>query len=80
MPEPRIVTPEEARESLRDFAGSPSTFLARLAYTVATEPDRTRAAVVAALREAAFESPADADANEWLHMRADSIENGDDHA
>lgn len=75
----RIVSPEDAQLLLDNaawVAHMAETPLA-LAHTVATEPDRTRAAVVGALREAAALVP---DARgygvEWLLMRANVIENG----
>jgi hypothetical protein len=79
--EPRIVTPQEAQETLTPDA----EWEARLLYTVATEPDRLRAAVAKALRDAAlFYGPAqltgmfsrDGYTKAWLANRADAIENG----
>ena len=53
--EPRIVTPHEAQRLLasinRDLRGATLDEIA-LVHTVATEPDRTRAAVVKALNHA----------------------------
>jgi len=76
---PRIVTPQEAQRIARILARAFSkTGMARcdrersdLAHTVATEPDRTRAAVVKALRWA--QQHADCEA---VKMRADDIERG----
>lgn len=56
MSEPHIVSPEEAQERLKFLAVDPRTFVSKelaqqLAHTIATEPDRIRAAVVKALRE-----------------------------
>jgi hypothetical protein len=80
--EPRIVTPQEAQWAL-DGETAYATWR-ELAHTVATEPDRTRAAVVAALREVAElwysdEGPGHPlSAVTWLTARADAIENGAD--
>ena len=81
MSEPRIVTQQEAQQWLEE--GS-NLLVARLAHTVATEPDRIRAAVVKALRAASVE--VDNNANEFygpsawrlVDDRADAIENGAD--
>ena len=61
MTEPRIVTPQEAHEAYDGFQQlrregvhlhEPETTINEsYCYTVATEPDRTRAAVVQALRD-----------------------------
>lgn len=85
----RIVTPEEAQSLDRDPAtgwGNSVDHLrlvdswARLAGTVASEPDRIRAAVVRALRDFA-EALTNDDAVPWdiyAHEHADAIENGAD--
>ncbi len=72
MSEPRIVTPQEAQAAINRvdadllaFTREPVGWNA-LAHTVATEPDRTRAAVVKALRRAGCE------------LAATNIENGAD--
>jgi hypothetical protein len=59
MSEPRIVTPEEAQEWL-DSEDLEQQTSVNLSYTVATEPDRIRAAVVEALRNVYFPIPPDA--------------------
>jgi len=75
--EPRIATPQEAQVH-KTWPHLVSTEdVGALAHTVATEPDRTRAAVVKALRDAAPESP-NFSAERWLILRADAIENGAD--
>jgi hypothetical protein len=69
--EPRIVTPREAEGHDEGYARHGMIFAANLAHTVATEPDRTRAAVVKALRDfARLNGSRDA-----AHT-ADEIENG----
>ena len=73
MTDPRIVTPQEAQRLAEAMEPLPPV-LGDLAYTVATEPDRTRPAVVKALRDAANEAPLYA--RGFLQMRADAIEDG----
>jgi hypothetical protein len=77
----RIVSPEEAQRaaSLPFPSGYPDYALpGDLLHTVATEPDRTRAAVVKALREAAERLTYSAHID--VHTMADAIENGADYA
>lgn len=80
--QPRIVTPQEAQTVLDDDDQKRYLYDWQRTYvhTVATEPDRTRAAVVKALRGMAdhcrrFGLP---DSAEALDDRADAIENGAD--
>ncbi len=93
--QPRVVTPQEAQETLRWSAGMPGQKVVSydsLAHTVATEPDRTRAAVVRAFRTAQHKHQKIADdRNEGptsrsvyamladaFRKQADAIENGAD--
>lgn len=73
MTEPRIVSPQEARQRLaRMVIATPQTDTeAVLAKWIATEPDRTRAAVVKALRDNNWRNP-------QFGQVADAIENGAD--
>jgi hypothetical protein len=65
---PRIVTPEQAQNALRITHGQ-SEYERNLLLTIVAEPDRTRAAVVKALREYGG----------WGgRAAADAIENGAD--
>jgi hypothetical protein len=78
---PRIVSPEEAQAALDACAAgywaSAEKIGNRLARTVATEPDRTRAAVVGELRRAAVVAGArDELAGRMIDKRADALENG----
>ena len=79
MPEASIVTPEAAQH-YRDGG----VFVPRygdLVHTVATEPDRTRAAVVKALRDAAdYTAGFPRSGPDGLRRRADVIEKGADYA
>lgn len=75
MSEPRIVSPEEARAWLTDLLRVGECLpiyvhATSLAQTVATEPDRIRAAVVKALEEAGVEGAL------WARLRASNLENG----
>jgi hypothetical protein len=72
-----IFTPEEAQELAASYSEHGLHY--RLAHTVATEPERVRAAVVTALREAA-RSAVDQRGRpyRWLNERADAIEEGAD--
>ncbi len=80
MSGPRIVTPQEAQNHLKDMGGFwPGSH--RLLHTVATEPDRIRAAVVKALlTEANALRLVDAyrPAALAIYARLDAIENGAD--
>jgi len=72
----RIVPAEEAASYLS--VGVPWEVSYDLAGTVATEPDRTRAAVVKALRSAAADLGGDLGDAREVSRRADAIENGAD--
>jgi hypothetical protein len=80
MSEPRIVTPEEAQAMFAGDFVSPDPDVFDLAHTVATEPDRTRSAVVKALRQMQSEAfnkwSVKPYVDEWVKARADAIENG----
>lgn len=74
MTDPRIVSPQEAHRAIDETATYKVDVTWReLAHTVATEPDRTRAAVVKALRDGARNG------YEWAKDRAAAIENGADY-
>jgi hypothetical protein len=78
--EPKLVTPQEAQGwvDVDALEHSPTFWPNRLAYTVASEPDRTRTAIVKVLRGSA---PALACEQDWRDIlrRADAIENGADY-
>lgn len=86
--QPRIVTPQEARASLPAASTrGPVNWEHRLVHTVATEPDRTRAAVVKALLLAGVAVAEHGDlisydsgrrVEKFLVDRAGAIENGAD--
>jgi hypothetical protein len=77
--DPRIVTPQEAQ---RSFACAPllpppgNEVVRDLAHTVATEPDRTRAAVVKALDDLATIG-AGANFARIVRARADAFRRGE---
>lgn len=77
--EPKLVTPQEAQGwvDVDAFEHPPTFWPNRLAHTVATEPDRTRAAVVRALRWAAFDDQ-DETNRQVILACADATENGAD--
>ncbi len=100
MNEPRIVTPQEAQspgawvwasDLLYTVATEPERFLRSLEAAGVGEADRTRAAVVKALRDAAevdgmpeevqaFATRADRfEVARYLSEQADAIENGADY-
>lgn len=82
MTAPRIVTPEEAQEAWDRWRSGLTAQVymhgVDLAHTVATEPDRTRAAVVKALRQTADSLGRSGYPSScyFMRARADAIENG----
>lgn len=81
MTEPPIVTPQEAQRSLTAYAEDgqwavlPTLYSQRLARTVATEPERIRAAVVKEL-DALIEVMRYEPDSLILNERRNAIENG----
>lgn len=79
----RIVSPEEARRVIRVLDLGPEDRLGLdLLHTVATEPDRVRAAVVQVLRRMQSEAfnkwSVKPYVDEWVKGHADAIESGAD--
>ncbi len=76
-----VVTPQEVLSALGE---DPTPSKKNLAYTVATEPERTRAAVVKLLRQMqndAFKKwSVKPYVDEWIKALADAIESGEDYA
>jgi hypothetical protein len=76
--DPRIVTSQEAREIVDEGGfGVSFTEVLALAHTVATEPDRIRAAFVKALQHASQWVPKSAD-RDALADYINAIKNGAD--
>lgn len=82
VPEPRIVTPQEAQQLVDNetWMRNVSETSRDLAHTVATEPERTRAAVFKALHRQAkvLTSVGEHAAADIVHEDAAAIENGAD--
>jgi hypothetical protein len=74
---PRIVSPQEARQRLGDLEGE-SRLERDYVTTVATEPDRIRAAVVKALWDLPDQLKPNMSLSAQIDRIADAIENGAD--